>query len=271
MSSSFDNTRYSQSYNVSYRSSQQQLENIEHSCALPESINHLSHRAKGFCWKWLYSCLIISNKHPYTPKYFCSLSLQRNEIKQQVFNPHWFCIHPFSKLRLYYDIIMAPLSLLTIFIIIYINAFYDELYNWASYTEMVVILCAINIICIIDIFFNLFTGYYNGVEVVLNPINIAIHYLKKYLVADSITLLAFIYLASTIKNDSFVHLIFKNLALMKVLTIVRCFKQLSITLDYFQTSNISHRIIRLVIITFLLTHISGCIYKKSYQVAKLSC
>lgn len=262
-----ETVKFSQSISTSYRSSQQPTEEYEHICSLPqEKYNVIQQRFKSRLGQWLCGLIVITSIHPSTPNYFRSSNRIRNEVRQQVYSPYWFIIHPFSKLRLYFDIMMTPLALSAIFVTIFINVFYEELHGYFSKAEMAAILLVINVVGIVELCFNLFTGYCDGMEVVLNPISIANHCSKRYLIIDSVVLCAFIYLGITGKNATPFQAVIVNVVMLKVLTLPRCFKYMSNATEFFQVGDIKRRIIRLAVTTLFLTHFSACLYKKAYHV-----
>ncbi|XP_060520881.1 potassium/sodium hyperpolarization-activated cyclic nucleotide-gated channel 2-like isoform X2 [Cylas formicarius] len=123
---------------------------------------------------------MISQRHPYTPRIFRSKTeIRQEEVRHLVL--YKFMMHPFSVGCLYWDFFYAAALLVYYCIILpkdfVLVRFYVEI-KWAKF--------AFDLITSIDIFLNLFRGYYdrNKVKVIMKPRKVAIHYLTTYFAWD---------------------------------------------------------------------------------------
>lgn len=233
---------------------------------------------------WFYSLLVAYNRHPAAAGYLRSRRKVRAEVKRQSFSRYWFMIHPFSRLSLCYEIAMSPLGLTALFVIAFLNAFHVELLAYWPHESILATLLAITVLCTLDVVYNLWTGYVHGLTIILNPLGVALQYLKRFLPVDGVVLAAIAYLAasasrrsdattaamrttSTTTSISLVESVLNNVTLLKLLTLPRCYKYLSRLAEFLQLGDIQYRILRLTITSLLLTHISACLYKKFYHVS----
>ncbi|KAG5885089.1 hypothetical protein JTB14_003963 [Gonioctena quinquepunctata] len=105
----------------------------------------------------LLGVLVISKNNPLTIKYFKSEASIREEKRRQIFSKFPFVIHPFSKFRMWYEIYISIIYLFVLIVKPMDIAIVRR--SKMPFPKYDIMLVALDILCILDIFINFFTGF----------------------------------------------------------------------------------------------------------------
>ncbi|KAL7291280.1 hypothetical protein TKK_0014886 [Trichogramma kaykai] len=130
----------------------------------------------------LQKVLLVSSTHPFTRYYLRSKASIAFEKQRHGISSNWWVVHPCSKFRLSWDVVMA---------LTYIYAFFAMPYTisfrrLASKSVRSAYLGPVYVCCLLDVLLNLVTGYLSldGPNVVMEPVHIVKHYAKGFLLID---------------------------------------------------------------------------------------
>jgi Ion transport protein/Cyclic nucleotide-binding domain len=186
-----------------------------------------------------------------------------------------FVIHPESKVRSVWNIILACLLLYTAILMPYLMAFTDEVI-WDAWFYISLI---IDILFLVDFVLNCFTAYYDNESVlIVSHKQIFTNYLKGWFLFDLVACFPFDILeifesSSSHSSKSFLRIV-KVPRVYRLLRVSKLFKLISqskyTTFEKFRDyMNIKHSTMRLITSSFLImicVHISACFW---YYTAKI--
>ncbi|XP_011496557.1 PREDICTED: potassium/sodium hyperpolarization-activated cyclic nucleotide-gated channel 1-like [Ceratosolen solmsi marchali] len=167
-----------------------------HHCELIKT-SDLAESSNKYCYSTFsnlfWSWTTINENHPKCRQYLISLATINKERKRHFSNNHWWIIHPFSKIRFFWNNIMMVVFFTAFFVIPFSLCFIILEYRTVKLSN---INPFIYIICWIDIISNCITGFFDKQkrEVILNQGTILVNYLKGYLLIDILTSLPYNYL-----------------------------------------------------------------------------
>ncbi|KAJ8673833.1 hypothetical protein QAD02_005095 [Eretmocerus hayati] len=146
----------------------------------------------NFCQKWK----TISSSHPKCREYLISVAVTNKEKKRHSTHKHWWIIHPFSKIRLYWEIVMTMVFFVAFITIPFMMCFVVLDYHGKNFDDIDTV---IYIFCWIDIFTNLITGYYDEIrsEFILDQGKILQKYIESYFLIDVLSSLPWDRMTST--------------------------------------------------------------------------
>lgn len=109
---------------------------------------------------------ILSRSHPVTQTWIKSNAAIRSQINDHI-NIYICMIHPFSEFRTFWEALIIILTLFSLILIPFVIAF--DFYQW------IYVIFGINILFLVDIFLNFFTGHFESStrEIILDRKDIA--------------------------------------------------------------------------------------------------
>ncbi|XP_072038244.1 potassium/sodium hyperpolarization-activated cyclic nucleotide-gated channel 3-like [Amphiura filiformis] len=180
-------------------------------------------------------------------------------------------IHPCSKFRFYWDLIMLFLIVFNILALPVVITFFkqgDLSLSWILFN------CFMDTLFMSDVVFNFRTGFMDNQSserVILTPKKIAIHYLKTWFVVDFVSSIPMDYIFLMFDDNSRSSHIYevstalKFLRFMKLLSLIRLLRLsrlLRFVGQYEQVFNVASAVIRiwnLIMIMLLIGHWNGCL------------
>ncbi|KAK4885929.1 hypothetical protein RN001_002200 [Aquatica leii] len=208
--------------------------------------------------------LIVSPENYDTRFFFRSTAAIRAEIQRHRRLSKSYIIHPFSKFRIKFEMIMSILWFIQFAKNPLITAFFettiDEDTGQLSTFHIILHLCTVfNII----VCFLTGTPKFQTKEVILQPRSIAKHYLLTFFLCDIISAIPFYYIAAKVEKLNF----FQHRTILFLVTIIEMisFARLSTALRYFRRitskfglTHTSWKITDLVIKSLFLVHWAAC-------------
>ncbi|XP_053681754.1 potassium voltage-gated channel subfamily H member 1-like [Sabethes cyaneus] len=223
--------------------------------------------------KWVKLCrfvrcqLLADQDHPETKNYLKSNAQICNENRRQVSSYPPYVIHPFSRFRKHWDLVMFVTLALHMLLLAYDFTFLifrkESSYHGAIVFDL--FLCAV---LTVEICLKFITGYVvtDTNEIVLEPHRIAFNYMKSYrLVYDLLAVLPYIILLNYFNHGYYQYRVTAYLVFVTYLYVVNIFRFREI-FAYFQTLprifQVSQKkilIMKVVMNTVYVLHWSSCL------------
>ncbi|OXU25307.1 hypothetical protein TSAR_002133 [Trichomalopsis sarcophagae] len=169
-----------------------------HRCELPKSSDFTLPKPRScFCclppFDSLQSWFTIYENHPKCRQHLISLAAANKEKRRHTSNKYWYIIHPFSKIKFFWDIIMMMVYFVAFITIPFFMCFVVLDYESVRLDNVNHV---IYVFCWIDIIGNCMTGFYDKSkdEVILDQGMILKRYLRSYLFIDIFTSLPYDYI-----------------------------------------------------------------------------
>ncbi|XP_043477975.1 potassium/sodium hyperpolarization-activated cyclic nucleotide-gated channel 1-like [Leptopilina heterotoma] len=205
--------------------------------------------------QWIRNLFIMSRKLPFARNILKSTAAVNYEINRQIkFYP--YMIHPFSRFRVCWVMFLVTFTILALFVIPVLNAFYFEMQkDWYPITIF------IDIIFLLDIILNFLTGYYDiqTRNVIFDMKIVAQKYFGSYFFLDLLTIFPeelIDYLVCGMENTKWYIPIFN---FMKIITLRNIMKGTEYLKKTFRVSIKNYEIIKLTLIVSITIHWSACL------------
>ncbi|KAL7669052.1 hypothetical protein ACOME3_009723 [Neoechinorhynchus agilis] len=182
-----------------------------------------------------------------------------------------FIIHPCSNFRFYWDIIMLSLLMVNVILLPMVIAFFHNNSNDPPWTTFNLVS---DTLFLLDIGINFRTGVIlnNYVdEIILNPRQIAVHYLKGWFIIDMLSSFPVDYIFLLLENSGRGYQLartgraikairlFRLLSLLRLLRVSRLVRYATQWEELFSVAAMAMRILNLVGLIMLIAHWNGCL------------
>ncbi|XP_058793323.1 potassium/sodium hyperpolarization-activated cyclic nucleotide-gated channel 1-like [Phymastichus coffea] len=167
---------------------------ITHRCELTKTSAFEVFESQPKCFCCLYDLIrpwiTINQTHPKCRQYLVSLAAVNKEKTRHASVKHWWTIHPFSKIRLYWELIMTIVYFIAFLTIPFQICFVVLDYKTIDLDNLNLF---IYFLCWIDIILNCVTGFYNKSKdrISLDQGAILKRYLKTFMVIDVLSSLPY--------------------------------------------------------------------------------
>ncbi|XP_031847872.1 potassium/sodium hyperpolarization-activated cyclic nucleotide-gated channel 2 [Nomia melanderi] len=230
---------------------------IQHVCEQPKEEDHVENAIKGDSLRakaarWLLRQRILSRKHHLTHWSLKSATAVNYEISRHV-KSHPYMIHPFSSFSICWELFMTVFTTVALLVTPVSIAFYfDEHEYWHTVND------TMNIVFFCDIVLWFFTGYYDyrTKMIVLDPRIVAIKYLRKYFLADLMTILPISFVEIVLPNGTWFCTTLNMMKLLRIRNIILYFRRLH---GVYRIKYQLFKILETSVIIVLCIHWAACI------------
>ncbi|CAG5095026.1 Similar to Hcn1: Potassium/sodium hyperpolarization-activated cyclic nucleotide-gated channel 1 (Rattus norvegicus) [Cotesia congregata] len=230
---------------------------VVHKCHLedkPDPVRalHPDDNCINYIKRWIMKRCILSRSHPVTQTWIKSNAAIRSQINDHI-NIYPCMIHPFSEFRTFWEALIIILTLFSLMLIPFVIAF--DFYQW------IYVIFGINILFLIDILLNFFTGHFESStrEIILDRKDIARKYIRRCFIPDILSAFPVEVLVLYLSDD---HDSMKYWTLFNIFTIFRI-KNLIVYLrrfrNFHQISFKKYKILEMLIIIFTCIHWAACL------------
>ncbi|XP_014217251.1 potassium/sodium hyperpolarization-activated cyclic nucleotide-gated channel 1-like [Copidosoma floridanum] len=167
-----------------------------HRCELTRRSDFIISKPKGELApikSLLRSWSTISENHPKCQKYLISFAVANKEKIRHESHKQWWIVHPFSKMRLFWEMVMVVLYFFQFTLIPFMMCFVIIEHQTRNFFVLNLIM---SIFSWIDILGNCITGYYDREkdEFVMDQVTILKRYSKRYMLVDITSTIVYDYL-----------------------------------------------------------------------------
>ncbi|XP_026482562.1 potassium/sodium hyperpolarization-activated cyclic nucleotide-gated channel 1-like [Ctenocephalides felis] len=213
--------------------------------------------------RFIQKNVILNTRHPETKLHYRSQAALTREITRHVNSKYWYIIHPFSRFRLIWEMIIFVVLLMSLTLAPFMLAFYNlEYLRGASTVDFMYVVYTINdFILILDIVISFNTGIQHHATkfVSLDAKEIASDYSRSRLTLDLITSAPFHIVYLQPDGQGLLNLLAECTDVLMIFRMHQLLKNFgNIVQIMFQDSTVT-RIAKLVVRTLLSIHWAGCL------------